>query len=170
MSHVEPRARSSSARPPSRCQEVQAAVERRDAAPLGAEIVEHARACAACAETLAVSAWMRRAASEDAPRPGLPSASHLWWRARIIRDLVEKESRVKRATWPSLWLQGAGLALLLLLAGTALTRLTSALLGEFHNQLAAGSVSLTWIAALLLAGIALPVAGFAVLWAMWREI
>ena len=35
-----------------------------------------------------IATWLKRAANEVPPRPGLPSASHLWWRAQIIRDLV----------------------------------------------------------------------------------
>ncbi len=151
------------------CDRVHQANEVRGPASLDGELAEHARTCAACAEALGVATWLRRAASEEEPRSGLPSADHLWWRAQIIRDLVAKESLVERSTRSSRWTQLVGLGLLCLLGGLALTWLTSSLFGDLQTEVAAGSVPWRWLAGLLLAGTVVPLAGFTVLWVLWRE-
>ncbi len=125
--------------------------------------------CPDCAEAAGVAAWLRAAASEEPPRADLPSASHLWWRARIIRDLVENESQVERVTRASRWSQAIGLALLGLLAAVSLTWLTSGLLGGLNQQISDGGVPWGWLAGLLLAGTAIPLVGFGALWLLWRE-
>lgn len=151
------------------CQDLLAAIERRDPAPaLDAQLAEHARSCASCAEAVRVATWLRRAAKETPPRSGLPSASHLWWRARIIRDLVVDESRVERATRSARWTQAAGLVLLCLLIALGLAGLTASLAGGLETQ-DAGAVPWGWLGGLFVAGTLVPLLGFAVLWWVWRE-
>ncbi len=152
------------------CREFRRALGRRGPkAVSGGELAAHRRLCASCAEALGVAGWLHRAASEEPPRAGLPSASQLWWRARIIRELVERESRVARVTRASRWSQGAALALIGLLVAAALTGLTSGLFGGLAGQVSGDAVPWGWLAGLLLAGTAVPLAGFGALWLLWRE-
>ncbi len=120
-------------------------------------------------ETAAVADWLQREARRQPPRDGLPSASHLWWRAQIIRDLVERETAVERATRPVRWLQVVALGALGLAIALALRWLTASLLGGLETQVAGATVSLRWLGGLLLAGTVVPLAGFAALWLLWRE-
>lgn len=151
------------------CEAVLTALGRRDAATaLDDQLAEHARSCASCAEAVRVTAWLRRAADETSPRSGLPSASHLWWRARIIRDLVADESTVERATRSARWTQAIGLGLLGLLIALGLAGLTVSLASSLETQ-AASSEPWGWLTDLFLAGTVVPLLGFAVLWWVWRE-
>ncbi len=151
------------------CQQVHEALGRGAATRLDAELAEHARSCAACAEAAGIATRLRRAANEAPPRAGLPSASHLWWRAQIIRDLVAGESRVERATRSARWTQGIGLGLLCLLIALGVTGLTASLASSLETQVTGGGTPWNWLAGLLFAGTVVPLAGFATLWIVWRE-
>ncbi len=152
------------------CEQVMQALERGSPDPGGGgELARHLRSCPACADALGVAGRLRRAARDQPPRAGLQSASQLWWRAQIIRDLVARESMVERATRATRWSQGIALALVSLLAAVALTWLTAGLLGGLPEQLRDGSVPWRWLAGLLLAGTLVPLAGFSALWLLWRE-
>ncbi len=150
------------------CELVQRSLDRGDSAPIDGELAEHARGCESCAEALSVATWLRRAAADESPR-SLPSASHLWWRAQIIRDLVDNESRVERATRPVRWTQVIGLGVLCLPIFLTVTWLASSLFGGLQAQVTDGSVPWSLLAGLLLAGTVVPLAGFTALWVLWRE-
>ncbi len=151
------------------CERLHQALEGGHDPGLDAEIAEHARSCASCAEALSVANRLRRLAREAPPRAGLPSASHLWWRAQIIRDLVARETLVEHATRSSRFMQSIGLGLLGLLGAFALSWLTAGLFGGLQTHLADDSMPWRWLAGLLLAGTAAPLAAFAALWFLWRE-
>ena len=121
-------------------------------------------------ENLHVAPLLERAARETPPRPDLPSASQLWWRARIIRDLTAKEQVVERATRSSRWVQGAGLALLCLLAALGLTWLSADALSGLRAEAAGNGAPWNLLAGLLFAGTVVPLAGFTALWLIWRDI
>ncbi len=136
---------------------------------LSSELAEHVHSCASCTEALNVATWLRREASQDVPRSDLPSASHLWWRARIIRDLTANESLIEQATRSTRWMQGLGLGLLGLLIASGLTMLTASLFSGLQTQAAAGSMPWSWLVGLLVVGTIVPLAGFTALWTLWRE-
>lgn len=46
---------------------------------------EHAAQCATCRETMVVAAWMRELATTSSSEVPLPDASHLWWKAELLR-------------------------------------------------------------------------------------
>jgi heme A synthase len=46
---------------------------------------DHAAACAACRETLAVTAWMQRLAAAPIDAPPLPDPMHIWLKAEMLR-------------------------------------------------------------------------------------
>ena len=116
-----------------------------------------------------VAQWLRQAAAETAPRP-LPSASQIWWKARIIRQLVERDSQAEKAVRPVLWSQGIGLGLLILVAALLLTVLGGSLLGGLDSaSLASGSSPWRWVSGFLLFGTVLPILGLGALWVLWRD-
>jgi len=55
-----------------------------------------------------VTAFLQEAARQGAPK--LPTAAQVWWRAQILRNLVEKDTQERRATRPALIAQGIALA------------------------------------------------------------
>jgi hypothetical protein len=57
---------------------------------------------------------LRRLARETRPERPLASAGEIWWRAEVIRRLVERENAVQEAERPLLWGQILGLFLVLL--------------------------------------------------------
>ena len=145
------------------CHELESALAR-DPAELAPELADHARGCPRCAEAAGVAALLRRAAREQPPRAGLPSAGHLWWRARILRDLVAKDSLTEQAVRPSRWTQVAALAVFSLLLALGLGLLTASLFSGLQAEVAAGSMPWGWLSGLLLAGTVLPCAAFAAWW------
>lgn len=56
---------------------------------------------------------LRQLARETRPAKPLPSAEQLWWRAEVIRRLVERDEAVRQAEKPLLWSQAAGLLLVI---------------------------------------------------------
>jgi hypothetical protein len=121
-----------------------------------------------------VAAWLRQAAEQESVAVRgrrLPSAGHLWWKAQIIRRLVERDRMAERATRPVRWSQWAGLGLacllLTLFAAWLGFDLLSQLDAEALRQAASGPRGL---AVLFLAGTVLPLLGFAVFWTMWRDV
>ena len=154
------------------CEKTREALRQPGAKPgIDQEIAAHAASCPSCAETLKVSAWLQSAARQTAPRHGLQSASQLWWRAQIIHDLVEKETLAERITRPTRWMQGTGLVLLCLLVTLFLTWQTSTLLAglEPNASIDWTATGWRWLFGLLVAGTALPLAGFTALWIWWRD-
>ncbi len=140
----------------------------RPAIQLDDQLLEHARSCPDCAEAVRVATLLHRAAEDAPPRAALPSASHLWWRARIIRDLMADESRIEHATRSARWTQWIGLGLLCLLVALGLAGLTANLASGLAPQPTNGA-SWDWLAGLLFAGTVVPLLGFAALWLVWRE-
>ena len=57
---------------------------------------------------------LRQLARETRPTQPLATAGELWWRAEVIRRLVERENAVQEAERPLLWGQALGLLLVLL--------------------------------------------------------
>jgi len=57
---------------------------------------------------------LRQLARETRPEKPLASAGELWWRAEVIRRLVERENVMQEAERPLLWGQALGLLLILL--------------------------------------------------------
>lgn len=54
---------------------------------------------------------LRQLARQTRPEKPLPSAEQLWWRAEVIRRLVERDHAMQQAEKPLLWSQAAGLFL-----------------------------------------------------------
>jgi hypothetical protein len=115
-----------------------------------------------------VADWLRRAAHQEsleARGRRLPSAGHLWWKAQIIRKLVERDRMAERATRPARWSQWAGLGL-----ACVLMTLFAAWLGYgLFSQLDAETLP-RLVVGLFVAGTVLPLVGFAVFWTMWRDV
>ncbi len=121
------------------------------------------------AEELAVASWLRDVARETAAR-ALPSASQLWWKAQIIRRLVERDALSERATRPLCLSQWLGLGLVCFVVALVITSLGSGLLGGL--DLAAwttGAAAWRFVLGLFLVGTVLPLLGLGTLWLLWRE-
>lgn len=84
---------------------------------------------------------LRQLASQTRPAKPLPSAEQLWWRAEVIRRLVERDRAIQQAEKPLLWSQAAGLFLvivaLLSLVVTGEPRLLTLLVAIFLIPLTA---------------------------------
>ncbi len=91
-------------------------------------------------EELQVADALRRLAAETRPPRPLPAAGHIWWRAEIVRRLVEKpDKEVERRLRPAVWGETAGIALgLALLLG--FSGLQAPALLETLGRLAVGDV------------------------------
>ena len=51
------------------------------------EIRVHANSCLVCRDTLAAAVWMQQFATIPPDLPALPNATHLWWKAQVLRRL-----------------------------------------------------------------------------------
>ncbi len=121
------------------------------------------------AEERVVARWLRDVARETTPR-AVPSASQLWWKAQIIRRLVERDALADRATRPLRLSQWLGLGIVCFVFALVLTSLGSGLLGDL--DLAAwttGAATWRFILGLFLVGTVLPLLGLGTLWLLWRE-
>lgn len=125
------------------------------------------------AEEADVARWLRRAALQEPPESHgrrLPSASQLWWKAQIIRRLVERDRLAEQATRPARWSQWAGLGLVCLLLTFLSAWLGSDLLMKLDSETLSQAVSgPRGLVGLLVAGTVLPLVGFGVFWTMWRD-
>ena len=148
------------------CDEILDAVRRPDFTPDDG-VAAHLRKCTSCSEALELATWLRTAAALE-PARALPSASQIWWRARIIRDLVEQESLTRQVTRPTRWMQWTGLAVVGLLMALFLA-FQAALLLEPLADMVSSPAGWRWLAGLLIAGTAVPLAAFTALWVTWRE-
>ena len=82
---------------------------RRDALP--EEVRAHLEACEDCRETFHVARGLSALARETRPARPLPSAGQLWWRAEVVRKLLEpQESPAPEAMRPALWGEVVGVA------------------------------------------------------------
>lgn len=143
--------------------------DRGDRSEIDGALVAHARSCPSCAEELGVARWLRVVARETPPRP-LPSASQLWWKAQIIRRLVEQESLTDRATRPLRLTQWISLGILSVVFTLIVSWLASSFLGDLDlAALPTGASDWRWLLGLFLFGTVLPVLGLGTLWMLWRN-
>ncbi len=120
-------------------------------------------------EELAVARWLQGVAHSTPPRP-LPSASQLWWKAQIIRRLVERESLADRVTRPLRLTQWLSLGILSIVFALVLTWLGSSLLGDLDLEGLATAVSgWRFLLGIFLFGTVLPILGLGTVWLLWRE-
>lgn len=69
---------------PSRCsREDELLTQMATGHPLDSALQAHVRACAACSELMALVQVLRFDAAAAAGEPSLPTASQVWWRARV---------------------------------------------------------------------------------------
>jgi hypothetical protein len=82
-------------------------------------------------EALQVAGALRKLAAETRPPRPLPAAGQLWWRAEVVRRLVEKQEVAERELRPAIWSELAGVvlavAVLLLFFGLQASSFLSAL-------------------------------------------
>jgi hypothetical protein len=127
------------------------------------EVRAHLEACEDCRETFRVAHGLSALARETRPTRPLPSAGQLWWRAEVVRKLLEQQGGAPdpRALRPAFWGEAIGIAfavaVLILFASFEGTKL----LGS-----AGGNNTLLWIAA---AVILAPLAMIALLGLLVRE-
>jgi len=127
---------------------------------LGAELERHARSCAICADTVAVSAFLQ---SDGGAAPVLPDSDYIWWKGQ----LASKQMAVERATQSiaqvkkASYLGVSAAALWLILAPGHLRLIASALskheiwssggLREISLLMAVGALFVTLLASLYFA-------------------
>lgn len=73
------------------CEKEKEIIEALRCGTLGAELEGHARSCAICADTVAVSAFLQ---SDGGAAPVLPDPDYIWW----MGQLASKQTAVERAT------------------------------------------------------------------------
>lgn len=129
------------------------------------EVRAHLEACEDCRETFHVARSLSALAHETRPGHALPSAGQLWWRAEVVRKLLEKQgSPDSKALRPALWGQAAGVAFAVMVLLLFVSFEGAEFLGRAAES-GSGSV-LLWIAvALALA----PLAVLALLGLLVRE-
>jgi hypothetical protein len=129
------------------------------------EVRAHLETCEDCRETFRVARGLSALARETRPGHALPSAGQLWWRAEVVRKLLEQQgSPDPEALRPALWGQVAGVVF----AVVVLVLFVGFEGAEFLGRAAesAGNIGLLWIAvALALA----PLAVLALLGLLVRE-
>lgn len=75
------------------------------------EVRGHLEACEDCRDTYRVAQGLSALARETRPAHALPSAGQLWWRAEIVRKLLEQQGAADpKAIRPALWGEAAGVA------------------------------------------------------------
>lgn len=75
------------------------------------EVRVHLGACEDCRETFRVARGLSALARETRPGHSLPSAGQLWWRAEVVKKLLEQQgSADPDAIRPALWGEAAGVA------------------------------------------------------------
>ena len=119
-----------------------------------------------------VSQWLQQAADEDeldSRRRSLPTAGHLWWKAQIIRRLVERDRLAERVTRPARWSQWLGLGIGCLLLTSFTAWLGYDLLSGFAPLMSSASAP-SALVGLVIAGTALPLLAFGACWWMWRDV
>ena len=80
-------------------------------------LARHVAQCAECREVMAVSAWLKGIAREDAEAI-LPRAERVWWRAQVDRRLAARHALAERAARPIRWFErGAAAAIAIALGG-----------------------------------------------------
>jgi hypothetical protein len=81
------------------------------------ELERHVAECAECREVMAVSAWLRGVARDEAEAI-LPRVERVWWRAQIDRRLATRRALAERAARPIRWFErGAAAAIAITLGG-----------------------------------------------------
>jgi len=82
-------------------------------------------------EAVQVAGALRQLAAETRPPRPLPAAGQLWWRAEVVRRLVEKQEVAERGLRPAVWGELAAVVLavcvLLLFFGLQASAFLSAL-------------------------------------------
>lgn len=82
---------------------------------------------------------LRRLAAETRPPRPLPTAGQLWWRAEVVRRLVEKpDEEAGRQLRPAVWGETAGIALGLALLLGFLSLQAPALLEHVGRRITGG--------------------------------
>lgn len=136
---------------------------RRDALP--EEVRVHLEACEDCRETFRVARGLSALARETRPVRPLPSAGQLWWRAEVVRKLLEQQgSPDPEGIRPALWGEVVGVAFAVVVLVLFVSFEGTEFLGHVAESASRGG--LLWIAvALALA----PLAVLALLGLLVRE-
>ena len=118
------------------------------------EVRAHLGACEDCRETFGVARGLSALARETRPGHPLPSAGQLWWRAEVVRKLLEQQgSPDPEAIRPALWGEVVGVAFAVMVLVLFVSFEGAEFLGSAAEAAGGG---LLWIAlALLLAPLAL---------------
>ncbi|HSF42773.1 MAG TPA: hypothetical protein VLT87_23410, partial [Thermoanaerobaculia bacterium] len=117
---------------------------RRDVLP--EEVRGHLEGCEDCRETFRVARSLSALARETRPAHSLPSAGQLWWRAEVVRKLLEQQGGAPdpKAIRPAFWGEAIGIAF-----AVAVLILFVSVEGAKWLGSASGNNSLLWIAAAL---------------------
>jgi hypothetical protein len=127
------------------------------------EVRVHLEGCEHCRETFRVAQGLSALARETRPPRSLPSAGQLWWRAEVVRKLLEQQGGAPdpKAIRPAFWGEIVGIVF-----AVAVLILFVSFEGAKWLGHASGNNSLLWIAAALTLA---PLAVLAVLGLLARE-
>ncbi|HKV12116.1 MAG TPA: hypothetical protein VJ725_28480 [Thermoanaerobaculia bacterium] len=129
------------------------------------EVRAHLESCEDCRETFRVARGLSALARETRPGHALPSAGQLWWRAEVVRKLLEKQGVADpKAIRPALWGEAAGVAFAALVLILFLGFEGAEFLSRATGPVSPGSF--LWIAAVLALA---PLAVLALLGLLVRE-
>lgn len=108
------------------------------------EVRGHLYACEDCRETFRVAQGLSALARETRPSHPLPSAGQLWWRAEVVRKLLEQQGGAPdpKAIRPAFWGEVIGIAF-----AVAVLILFASFEGAKLLGSADGNNALLWIAA-----------------------
>lgn len=76
----------------------------------------HVAQCSECREVMAVSAWLKGIAREDA-EVILPRAERVWWRAQVDHRLAARHALAERAARPIRWFERGAAAVIAITLG-----------------------------------------------------
>lgn len=129
------------------------------------EVRAHLEACEDCRETFRVARGLSALAHETRPGHPLPTAGQLWWRAEIVRKLLEQQGFPdSKAIRPALRAEAAGVAFAVLVLTLFVGFEGAELLGRATES--ASQSGILWIAAALAL---VPLAVLALLGLLVRE-
>lgn len=129
---------------------------------------EHIETCRACREAVTVTRWLGDVATLTSRRTTLPSAESIWWRAQVVRKLLDRDEKEVRRTRPLAWIQIGGVTL------AALTVLSIFLSGNLMAsglvETLTGLVGGSGVAVLAIAAVVSLATGALVAWQATQEL